>query len=55
MKIVISLSIFLIISQVCCFILICNKIEQHSVHPIYGNYKKISSNLSKCQPWDDCK
>ena len=27
----------------------------HSVHPIFGNYKKFDSNYHKCQPWDACK
>lgn len=29
-------------------------IEKHSVHPIYGNYKKVNSINKKCMPWDDC-
>lgn len=29
-------------------------IEKHSVHPIYGNYKKVSSDLERCSPWESC-
>ena len=34
---------------------IVDSIEKHSVHPAYGNYKKVSSEGLKCQPWDDCR
>jgi hypothetical protein len=30
------------------------QIEKHSVHPIYGNYKKFDSEGRTCQPWDSC-
>jgi hypothetical protein len=30
-------------------------IEKHSVHPIYGNYKKFDVNERKCEPWDSCR
>lgn len=32
-----------------------NMIEQHSVHPIYGNYKKRDAKGNTCSPWDSCK
>lgn len=34
---------------------IINFIEKHSVHPVYGNYKKVSSDGMTCEPWDDCR
>lgn len=30
-------------------------IEKHSVHPEYGNYKKIDSIGIRCMPWDSCR
>lgn len=30
-------------------------IEKHSVHPVYGNYRKIDSDMKKCEPWQACK
>ena len=29
-------------------------IEKHSVHPEYGNYKKVNSKGFTCDPWDAC-
>lgn len=34
---------------------IIETIEKHSVHPIYGNYKKFDSDMKKCEPWQACK
>lgn len=34
---------------------ITHTIEKHSVHPVYGNYKKIDSEMKKCEPWQACK
>ena len=34
---------------------IITNIEKHSVHPRYGNYKKIDSKGRTCEPWDSCK
>jgi hypothetical protein len=34
---------------------IVSTIEKHSVHPIYGNYKKHDSKGETCEPWDSCK
>ena len=30
-------------------------IEKHSVHPEYGNYKKVNSKGFTCGPWDACR
>jgi hypothetical protein len=43
----------IVVTVVCCVSLMLH-IEKHSVHPKYGNYKKISSFGEKCEPWDDC-
>ena len=29
---------------------IINFIERHSVHPVYGNYKKVSADGMSCEP-----
>ena len=34
---------------------IVHTMEKHSVHPIYGNYKKLDSEMKKCEPWQACK
>lgn len=34
---------------------IVTHIEKHSVHPEYGNYKKVSFEGKSCQPWDSCR
>lgn len=34
---------------------IVSTVEKHSVHPYYGNYKKIDSKGRACAPWDSCK
>lgn len=34
---------------------IVSNIEKHSIHPTYGNYKKLNTQGYRCQPWDDCK
>lgn len=38
-----------------CTITIHMSIEKHSVHPNYGNYKKVDFTGRKCQPWDACQ
>lgn len=51
-----DLSMFIIgLSLVIITIYITKVIEKHSVHPIYGNYKKIDSNQDRCSPWEACK
>lgn len=36
-------------------IIIINEIKKHSVHPIYGNIKKVDYEYQRtCQPWDSC-
>lgn len=35
--------------------IIIHFIQLHSVHPEYGNYKKVSLELNvRCSPWDSC-
>jgi hypothetical protein len=34
---------------------IITNIEKHSVHPLFGNYKKFDSRGEKCEPWDSCR
>lgn len=38
-----------------CTYYVTYNIEKHSVHPIYGNYKKLDSDMKKCEPWQACK
>lgn len=33
---------------------IIDTIKKHSVHPIYGNYQKVNSDLERCSPWESC-
>lgn len=44
----------IIISIIATFMII-NHIEKHSVHPVYGNYKKVSADGMPCEPWDSCR
>lgn len=37
------------------YVNIINNIEKHSVHPLYGNYKKFNSELNRCSPWESCE
>jgi len=53
MKIFVLAIIQIIISIIATFMII-NHIEKHSVHPVYGNYQKISLKGFSCQPWDSC-
>lgn len=54
MKMVILLITQLIITIISTWVII-NHIEKHSVHPVYGNYKKVSFEGRSCQPWDSCR
>jgi hypothetical protein len=58
-------SILLITISALFTLIIVNKIEKssklthelilkNSVHPIYGNYNKISADRKACSPWDYC-
>jgi hypothetical protein len=49
---IIALFQLLVTITTACYIITI--IERNSVHPIYGNYKKIGSNGMRCSPWDDC-
>lgn len=51
LQIIISTAIMVCISD---FVIIYT-ITKNSVHPIYGNYKKVNSNLERCSPWESCK
>jgi len=48
-------SIIIVITLVMGFFFVVKTIEKHSVHPVYGNYKKVDSELKKCEPWKACK
>lgn len=52
--ILISLATVLCLSSGAMYFNTINTIEKHSVHPLYGNYKKFDSNLDKCSPWESC-
>lgn len=54
MKLKLTLLLLNIVITLSCWISLMFHIERHSVHPKYGNYKKISSFGKKCEPWDDC-
>ncbi len=49
------LAIGLFAFQIILTFIIIKTIEKHSVHPIYGNYKKHDSKGRTCEPWDSCK
>ncbi len=51
---IIALMIFIGVNVIGLFSIVTT-IEKHSVHPIYGNYKKFDSDMKKCEPWQACK
>jgi hypothetical protein len=46
--------ITVLITLLCTYFVIYN-IEKHSVHPVFGNYKKMSSAFDRCSPWEACE
>ena len=49
------ISILYLGATLICTWIITNTIEKHSVHPVYGNYKRVDSNRDRCSPWEACK
>lgn len=47
--------VLIVILQIVSTMFILKTIEKHSVHPTYGNYKKVSLEGFPCQPWDSCQ
>lgn len=47
--------LIMFITQILLTLITIKYIEKHSVHPIYGNYKKHDSMGRTCEPWDSCK
>lgn len=48
------IAVFLVLTGVMYFNAL-ETVEKHSVHPLYGNYKKFNSDLEKCSPWESCE